>query len=154
VLFGVPPEKYWPYHIPDFDVEPGAFAYSFAQNYKTINYYRYDPPGTTPAKLLARIKTNLAAGLPSFFGFTVYASYTQAGATGKIPYPTAGEGVVGGHAVVAAGYDDTIKIKNANPGSVETTGALLIRNSWGTSETPGERVGGRRDTVGCPTTTY
>lgn len=131
VLFGVPPEEYWPYNIPDYDVEPGPFAYSFAQNYKTINYYRYDPPGTTPANLLARIKINLAAGLPSFFGFTVYASYAQANATGKIPYPTAGERVVGGHAVVAAGYDDKMKIKNANPGGAETTGALLIRNSWG-----------------------
>jgi len=40
--------------------------------------------------------------------------------------------VVGGHAVVAVGYDDNMKIKNTNPGDVETTGAFLIRNSWGT----------------------
>jgi C1A family cysteine protease len=66
------------------------------------------------------------------FGFTVYSSYTQAAASGKIPCPTAGEKIVGGHAIVAVGYDDSMKIKNANPGAVETTGALLIRNSWGT----------------------
>ena len=38
---------------------------------------------------------------------------------------------MGGHAIVAVGYDDALKIKYANPGGVETTGALLIRNSWG-----------------------
>jgi C1A family cysteine protease len=134
VLFGVPPEDYWPYvtGAPAFDQEPSAFCYAFGQNFQAINYYRLDPPGTTRAALLSRIKTNLAAGLPSMFGFTVYQSYTQANATGKLPYPTASEKVVGGHAVVAVGYDDTMKIKNANAGATETTGALLIRNSWGT----------------------
>lgn len=82
--------------------------------------------------MLDRIKTYLAAGLPSMFGFTVYSSYRQADHTGKLPMPTAGEKIVGGHAVDAVGYDDGMKIKNTNPGAVETTGALLIRNSWGT----------------------
>lgn len=132
VLFGVPPEENWKYDVSKFDEEPSAFLYAFSQNYKPINYYRYDPPGTTSTDLLARIKTNLAAGLPSFFGFTVYSSYTQAASTqGKIPYPASGESVIGGHAVVAAGYDDTVKIKNTNVGGVETSGAILIRNSWG-----------------------
>ena len=131
-LFGVPPEEYWKYVVADFEKEPSAFCYAFAQNYQAISYYRLDPPGTTPAALLAQIKANLAAGLPSMFGFTVYSSYTQAGATGKIPFPTAGEKIVGGHAIVAVGYDDSMKIKNTNPGATETKGALLIRNSWGT----------------------
>lgn len=132
VLFGIPPEEYWPYVIADFEKEPTAFCYAYAQNYQTISYYRLDPPGTTPANLLTQIKTNLSAGLPSMFGFTVYSSHTQAANTGKIPYPTAGEKIVGGHAVVTVGYDDNMKIKNTNTGGVETTGALLIRNSWGT----------------------
>ena len=34
--------------------------------------------------------------------------------------------------MVAVGYDDTVKITNTNRGGQETTGALLIRNSWGT----------------------
>ncbi len=68
------------------------------------------------------------------FGFTVYSSYTQAESMeGKIPFPTPGERIVGGHAVVAVGYDDKIKIKNSSPRGVETTGALKIRNSWGES---------------------
>jgi C1A family cysteine protease len=134
VLFGVPPEEYWPYDVAKFDVEPSAFLYSFAGNYQALKYYRLDPAGTTPAAVLAAIKTNLAAGLPSFFGFTVYSSYTQASAANKgaIPFPVSGDKVVGGHAVVAAGYNDTIQIKNAKAGSPATTGALLIRNSWGT----------------------
>ncbi len=131
-LFGVPPEEYWPYVIGDFEKEPPAFCYAFAQNYQAISYYRLDPPGTAADKLLNTIKTNLAAGLPSIFGFTVFGSYSQAAASGKIPFPTSGEKIVGGHAVVAVGYDDTMKIKNTNPKAEETKGALLIRNSWGT----------------------
>ncbi len=131
VLFGVPPEEYWPYAVADFEKEPSAFCYAFAQNYQAITYYRLDPPGTSKPDLLNSIKTNLAAGLPSMFGFTVYSSYVQAATTGKIPYPTAGEKIAGGHAIVAAGYDDTVKIKNTNAGGIETTGALLFRNSWG-----------------------
>ena len=33
---------------------------------------------------------------------------------------------------MAVGYDDQMKIKN-DPKGPETTGALLIRNSWGTA---------------------
>ena len=134
VLFGVPPEEYWPYNIASFDKEPTAFCYAFAQNYQSLSYYRLDPPGTTPDQLLTRIKTNLAAGLPSMFGFTVYSSISQADQNGgKIPFPTNGEKIEGGHAIVVAGYDNAMKIKNTNMGGIETTGALLIRNSWGTS---------------------
>lgn len=130
-LFGVPPEKYCPYNVADFDKEPTAFCYAFAENYKAISYYRLDPPNTPPATLLNTIKTNLAAGLPAMFGFTVYSSYAQASTSGKFPFPTAGEKIVGGHAVVAVGYDDTMRITNTAPGSAVTVGALLIRNSWG-----------------------
>jgi len=130
-LFGVPPEEYWPYVVADFEKEPPAFCFAFGQNYQAISYYRLDPPSTAKDVLLNQIKTNLAAGLPSMFGFTVYSSYTQGATTGKIPYPTRGEKIVGGHAVVAVGYDDSMKIKNANPGAAETKGALLFRNSWG-----------------------
>lgn len=130
-LFGVPPEKYWPYRVADYDKEPTSFCYAYGQSYQAVTYYRLDPPGTTKDALLKRIKTNLAAGLPSMFGFTVYSSISQAASTGGIPLPAAGESVVGGHAVVAAGYDDTKKIVHA-AGGPTTKGAFLIRNSWGT----------------------
>lgn len=131
-LFGVPPEEYWPYTISSFDEEPPAFCYAFAQNYQAINYFRLDPVGTSESTVLQRIKTNLAAYLPSIFGFTVYNSIGQAEHSGKIPLPTHSETKKGGHAVLAVGYDDKLKIKNLNPQGTETTGALLIRNSWGT----------------------
>ncbi len=133
VLFGVPPEEYWPYKIDDFDKEPPAFCYAFAQNYQTIQYYRLDPPGIDKNELLKAIKSHLAAELPAMFGFTVFNSIRQAEKNGCIPYPTAGEKMLGGHAVMAVGYDDNIEIQNSNGQAEKTVGALLIRNSWGTA---------------------
>ena len=134
VLFGVPPEDYWPYVVANFDIEPSAFLYSFGQSYQALNYYRLDPAGTAKPALLNTIKSNLASGLPAMFGFTVYSSYTQANAAnqGAIPYPVAGERIAGGHAIMAVGFNDSLQIKNTAAGAVATTGALLIRNSWGT----------------------
>jgi C1A family cysteine protease len=132
VLFGVPPEEYWVYtDNPDrFDQEPPAFCYSFAQNYKTLKYYRHDPPSASPEGVLNRLKIYLAAGHPAMFGFTVYTSIEQASGTGRIPFPSPRDKIEGGHAVVAVGYDDTMKIKNRYEGE-DAEGALLIRNSWG-----------------------
>jgi C1A family cysteine protease len=127
VMCGVPPEKYWPYEIAKYDEEPSAFLYALGDNYQAIKYYRLDPAGTTRAQRLEAIKNNLAAGLPSMFGFTVYSSIPGSGdGKGEIPFPQAGDTVQGGHAVLAVGYDDAKKIGSAK-------GALLIRNSWGTS---------------------
>jgi C1A family cysteine protease len=131
VLFGVPPEEYWAYIIIDFDKEPSSFCYAFAQEYQAIQYFRLDPPSIPRDLLLKRIKSLLAAGLPSMFGFTVFDSIKKTGDEGKIPFPCPNERILGGHAIVAVGFDDKIKIKNDNC-EVETTGALLIRNSWGT----------------------
>ena len=121
-LFGAPPEHYWPYDIPKFDEEPNAFLYSFAGNYQSLRYYRLDDPGDTPADVLQRVKTFLAAGYPSMFGFTVYNFGND---QGEFAFPGPHDSVQGGHAIVAIGYDDNRKIGN-------TLGALKIRNSWGT----------------------
>jgi C1A family cysteine protease len=131
-LFGVPPEEYWPYDEHKFNHEPTPFCYSFAQNYKAISYYRLDPPNADPNELLNNIRTHLSKGFPLVFGFTVYKSMDEADENGgKIPFPHPKDKVDGGHAVMAVGYDDKIKIKGKNDGSRETTGAVLIRNSWG-----------------------
>jgi C1A family cysteine protease len=134
VLFGVPPEPYWPYTDAEegFDKEPPAFCYAFAQNYKTLLYYRHDTAGLAGAAVLERIKTYLAAGHPAMFGFTVYSSISQADTTGLIPVPVGRERIEGGHAVVAMGYDDAKEIANASGGTA-SRGALLVRNSWGKS---------------------
>jgi len=132
VFFGVPPEEYWAYTDDEkgFDKEPPAFCYAFAQNYQAIKYFRHDPPGTPANSLLEKVKSYLSSGHPAMFGFTVYNSIEQAEKTGRIPFPSSKERIEGGHAVVAVGYDDKMKIRN-NYGGKETTGALLIRNSWG-----------------------
>lgn len=122
VLFGAPPEEYLPYNIPRFDDEPSAFCYAFAQSYQAIRYFRLDQPTLTPSQLLTRIKNFLAAGYPSMFGFTVY---NYGNNKGEIAFPSAGDSTLGGHAVVAIGYDDNRKIGTSK-------GAIKIRNSWGT----------------------
>ncbi len=132
VMLGVPPEKYWPYDTAKYDEEPLAMCYALAEDYKAIQYARLDSSNITTGTLLNSIKTHLAAGIPSIFGFTVYSSYTQAGQSGKIPFPSRNENTVGGHAVRAVGYDDNMVITNNNDNS-PTTGALIIPNSWGTT---------------------
>ncbi len=125
VLFGIPPERTWPYKEADFNIEPPAFCFAYAQSYRAMRYYRLDPPGTTASALLKNIRASLAAGLPAMFGFTVYSSIPAIGdGTGDIPFPTASDKPEGGHAVVAIGYDDARKIGAHR-------GALKIRNSWG-----------------------
>ena len=131
VLFGAPPERYWPYdgNPPEtntlFDVEPPAFMYAFGANYQAIRYFRLDPPGSTPAGALASIKLFLAHGFPCMFGFPVYSEYDNPLPGGLIAYPGAGSNYRGGHANVIAGYDDNVKIG-------ADKGAVLVRNSWGT----------------------
>jgi C1A family cysteine protease len=128
-LFGAPPERYWPYDgrpaasNPRYDQEPSAFCYAFGANYQSVQYFRLDPAGTTPATTLANIKAYLAAGFPSMFGFPVYREYDNPLPGGLIAYPTTG--YRGGHANVIAGYDDNLMIG-------PDKGALLTRNSWGT----------------------
>jgi C1A family cysteine protease len=131
---GVPPEEYWPYtdKDPDFDIEPSAFIYALADDYQALNYFRHDPPGTnvTPQAVLDKVKSYLADGIPSMFGFDGFPSFDYSDVPGGIPLPGPFEHFCWGHAVVAIGYDDGIKITNLLNGN-STTGALKIRNSWG-----------------------
>jgi C1A family cysteine protease len=132
VLFGVPPEDYWTYDISKFDDEPSAFCYAFAQNFKSIKYLRLDAADKTQTSTLTNVKAYLKAGFPSIFGFSVYKSIDDADTTGKIPFPAPQESFMGGHAVMAVGYDDTMVITNPRDKTART-GALIIRNSWGTT---------------------
>jgi C1A family cysteine protease len=133
-LCGVPAEKYWPYNVADFDKEPGAFVYSFADNYEALKYFCHDPQGANiaTATVLESVKKYIAAGIPSMFGFWGFPSFDNSDVIGGIPYPCQGESAQWGHAIVAVGYNDSKKIKNTKCNKV-TTGALLIRNSWGTT---------------------
>lgn len=131
-IFGLPIEEFWRYSVADYDKEPTAFVYAMAQNFQAVEYYRLDSPEVSPTDLLERIKANAFAGLPCMFGTGWYSCAEQAETNGGgIPYPVAGDSLQGGHAIVVAGYNDDFTIKNTTDGSM-TTGALLIRNSWGT----------------------
>ena len=136
VLCGVPDEQYWPYtdDEDEFDLEPESFVYAVADNYKAVRYYCHDPIGgkVAPADALAAVKQHLAAGVPSMFGFWGFPSFESSDVKGGIPCPCPGERAEWGHAVVAVGYDDEKAIRNTAC-AASTTGALLIRNSWGAS---------------------
>jgi C1A family cysteine protease len=58
--------------------------------------------------------------LPFAFGFTVYESFESdaVAQTGIVPMPSSNEEVLGGHAVLAVGYDDA-------------STSFIVRNSWG-----------------------
>ena len=131
-LTGVAPEKYWPYDISKFDVEPPSFVYAVADNYEALRYFCHDPIGSNISKkaVLARVKLYLAYGIPSMFGFFGFGSFSSSNVTGGIPFPCPGERAKWGHAIVAVGYDDNKKIKNTLCNKT-TKGAFLIRNSWG-----------------------
>lgn len=137
-LCGVPAERYWPYvdTTPEFDAEPTQFVYAVANNYQALRYFAHDPLSLHVPRVdvLKSVKKYLSGGLPSMFGFWGYPSFHNSDQPGNIPFPTDSE-VAGdpewGHAVVAVGYDDARQVKNTLSNQT-TTGALLIRNSWGT----------------------
>jgi C1A family cysteine protease len=128
VIFGMPPEKYWPYSK-GVDDQPTAFVHGLAQNYQGTNYVNISKAGTTPAQFLNNMKINITSGLPVIFGFTMYSSISSCD-NGYIKYPLPGETAEGGHCVISVGFNDTVEINN---GSYTSTGAFYIKNSWGTS---------------------
>lgn len=126
--FGVPPEERWPYTADLLDYEPMAFQYAYAANFKAMKYARLDAYGLTTKDILDHVKRALAAGFPAAFGFPVHDSIRRVTwDTPWIPLPGGREDPqVGGHAVLAVGYDDSIEV----PGQSEP-GVLIMRNSWG-----------------------
>lgn len=133
VLIGAPPEHMWPYIERRFDVEPPAWLYAVAQNFKGTSYFHVDTPGMNKGDLLDRVRAFLANGIPCTAGFTVYASSNQASPEndGEIPFPARRDRVVDGHGVVIVGFDDERQITNQLPGGRTTIGAFKIRSSWG-----------------------
>jgi C1A family cysteine protease len=123
---GVCPEKEWTYDDTPADPftgvwppgakpaqKPAPKCYVDALDNQVLNYQRV-------SRVLSQMKGCLAAGYPFVFGFTVYDAFESAAVarTGVVNLPATGEQVVGGHAVLAVGYDDS-------------TQRLIVRNSWG-----------------------
>jgi C1A family cysteine protease len=123
---GVCPESQWPYDGTPADpnthlfppsssaVErPSPACYTDAAKYRVISYSRI-------AQSLAQMKGCLAAGFPFVFGFAVYDSLYDSDGKPRtvIPMPGQADSQIGGHAVLAMGYDDERNV-------------LIVRNSWG-----------------------
>jgi len=106
-------EDTWPYIIGDFAKHPDALALNEAASDKAVVYSRVDQ---TPGQM----KAVLAAGYPIAVGFTVYESFEsdEVAKTGIVPMPKVDESVLGGHAVLVVGYDNS-------------QSRFLCRNSWG-----------------------
>lgn len=109
---GVCPETIWPYNIAQFKKKPTAACYKEASDHQITTYHRL--------LTLDEMRTCLADGYPFIFGFTVYESFEsqQVAKTGIVDMPKKKDRAVGGHAVMAVGYDDSQK-------------RVLVRNSWG-----------------------
>ena len=107
-------EPLWPYDIAKFKVKPDKNCYLEALKHTALDYQRLVQSSVS-------MKTCLAAGNPFVFGFTVYESFegAEVAKSGMVPLPKTGEKVLGGHAVLAVGYDDK-------------TECFIVRNSWGT----------------------
>lgn len=110
---GVCCEKRWPYVISRFTVRPGAACYKEALSHQVTMYQRI--------LSLPEMFACLAEGFPFVFGFTVYESFesVEVTKTGVAVMPGPGERALGGHAVLAVGYDEQEKV-------------FFVRNSWGT----------------------
>ncbi len=111
---GAGPEALWPYDIGRYREQPGGDYYTAALANCVRAYSRLDSTS------LVELKTCLAQGDPFIFGFTIYESFESqdVARTGVVAMPRSDEGVIGGHAVLAVGYDDAHR-------------AFFVRNSWG-----------------------
>jgi C1A family cysteine protease len=109
---GVCRETLWPYKIAQFTEKPPRACYREAANHQVTAYQRLHT--------LHEMKACLAMGLPFVFGFAVYEHVMseQVRKSGIIGLPRPSERMIGGHAVMAIGYDDSRK-------------TLYFRNSWG-----------------------
>jgi C1A family cysteine protease len=111
---GVCPESSWAYDISKFAHKPPAGCYTDALTHQVTSYQRVP-------RVLNQMKGCLAHGFPFVFGFSVYESFEsqEVANTGVVPMPDiANEQLLGGHAVLAVGYDDADQ-------------RFLVRNSWG-----------------------
>jgi len=111
---GVCTEDTWPYDIPKFTQKPPGKAYTEAKKHQALVYRRV-------LGQLHQMQGCLAQGYPFVFGFSVYESFMspEVAKTGKVPLPPRGEQLIGGHAVLAVGYDDAEQ-------------SFIVRNSWRT----------------------
>jgi C1A family cysteine protease len=110
---GAPHERLWPYDIANFREKPASPVYRDGLLHQALLYRRI-------VQTADQMKGCLASGFPFVFGFAVYESFESepVARTGRVPMPKPHEALLGGHAVLAVGYDDR-------------AGVFFVRNSWG-----------------------
>ena len=110
---GVCSETEWPYDINNFTEKPQQKCYDDALKTTAKSYSRV-------LRTLNQMRGCLASGYPFVFGFSVYESFEseEVAKSGIVPMPTSKEQILGGHAVLAVGYDDSQH-------------RFIVRNSWG-----------------------
>ncbi len=110
-----PPQKAdWPYDAAKFTRRPRAACFTYGEDNQVLVYRRV-------TQALTPMRACLAAGFPFVFGFAVYEGFESAevAKSGEANLPAGDERLLGGHAVVAVGYDDAAQ-------------RFTVRNSWGT----------------------
>lgn len=111
---GVCSESLWPYDRSKLTTKPSPICYDTAKNHNALQYQRL-------YQRIEDLEACLTWGIPFVFGITLYDSFESdaVARTGKVPMPdTSSENMLGGHAVMAVGYDRPSK-------------QLICRNSWG-----------------------
>ena len=86
--------------IDNFQTKPTPACYSDGLIHQITSYQRIDT--------IDEMRMCLAGGFPFVFGFTVYESFESpvVAETGEVNMPRVSELALGGHAVLAVGYDD------------------------------------------------
>lgn len=95
---GLCPESVWPYDTTKFATAPPQTAYGNITT-RAQSYFRID-------RSLHALKSCIAEGFPFVFGINMYQSGLAAQQSGQLDMPTPNDTLLGGHAVLAAGYDD------------------------------------------------
>jgi C1A family cysteine protease len=111
--YGICQEKSWPYVISKFTEKPPDSCYEEALNHNALVVENIN-------NTLVDMKSSLASNEPFVVGILVFSSFETpyVARTGKVPMPSKNDVLLGGHAVVCVGYDDSKKV-------------WIMRNSWG-----------------------
>ncbi len=106
-------ETAWPYRLDRVTRRPTASCYADALRHTAVIYRRV-------TKTIDALRGCLADGFPVVCGIDVFESFESdaVARSGIVAMPEAGEALVGGHAIVLAGYDTREQ-------------RFKVRNSWG-----------------------
>ena len=111
---GVCPEDQWPYIESQFTTKPLVECYTIAKEHPSVLYHSVNQD-------IHSLEQVLASGFPIVFGFTVFEEFEsdEVAKTGILPMLTdVRQECLGGHAVIAVGYDRKKRL-------------VKVRNSWG-----------------------